>query len=105
MANGKYIYISLVYKITCYLLNFNFDCAIRPFWLSPRQVIVIPVANSFSEYVKKVAKACFDAGLYVETDLGESTLNKKIRNAEVAQFNFIFGNFNFVIIFFLKKNN
>ncbi|CAG8448725.1 11683_t:CDS:10 [Acaulospora colombiana] len=61
-----------------------------PFWLSPRQIMIIPVANSFGDYVKKVANACFDAGLYVETDLGESTLNKKIRNAEVAQFNFIF---------------
>ncbi|GES81376.1 threonyl-tRNA synthetase [Rhizophagus clarus] len=61
-----------------------------PFWLSPRQVIVIPVANSFSNYAQKVADACFDAGLYVETDLGENTLNKKIRNAEIAHFNFIF---------------
>ncbi|CAI2183453.1 16771_t:CDS:10 [Funneliformis geosporum] len=61
-----------------------------PFWLSPRQVIVIPVANSFSSYVKKVVDACFNAGLYVESDLGESTLNKKIRNAQLAQFNFIF---------------
>ncbi|CAG8585229.1 6274_t:CDS:10 [Diversispora eburnea] len=61
-----------------------------PFWLSPRQVMIIPITNSFSDYVKKVSNDCFDAGLYVETDLGESTLNKKIRNAEVAQFNFIF---------------
>jgi threonyl-tRNA synthetase len=61
-----------------------------PFWLSPRQVMVIPIANSFSVYTKKVADACFDAGLYVETDLGENTLNKKIRNAEIAHFNFIF---------------
>ncbi|CAG8598483.1 8746_t:CDS:10, partial [Racocetra fulgida] len=42
------------------------------------------------DYVKVVSKACFDAGLYVEYDLGENTLNKKIRNAEIAQFNFIF---------------
>ncbi|CAG8713722.1 11718_t:CDS:10, partial [Racocetra persica] len=61
-----------------------------PFWLSPRQVMIIPVANPFSDYVKVVYKACFDAGLYVEYDLGENTLNKKIRNAEIAQFNFIF---------------
>ena len=52
---------------------------------------MIPIANSFSDYAKKVADACSDAGLYVETDLGEETLNEKIRNAEIAQFNFIFG--------------
>ncbi|CAG8544352.1 14485_t:CDS:10 [Gigaspora margarita] len=61
-----------------------------PFWLSPRQVMIIPVANTFSDYVKAVYDACFDAGLYVESDLGENTLNKKIRNAEISQFNFIF---------------
>lgn len=55
--------------------------------------MVIPITNSFRDYVKKVANACFDAGLHVETDLGENTLNKKIRNAEIAQFNFIFGQY------------
>ncbi|CAG8589813.1 1087_t:CDS:10 [Ambispora gerdemannii] len=61
-----------------------------PFWLSPRQIIVIPVANTFGNYVKKVTDACFEAGFYVDADLGENTLNKKVRNAEIAQYNFIF---------------
>jgi hypothetical protein len=72
-------------------------------------VIVIPVANGINNYAQKVADACFDAGLYVETDLGENTLNKKIRNAEIAQFNFIFGNLFYLNIFeglcVLKKIN
>ena len=31
----------------------------------------------------------WDAGIYSEVDLSDATLNKKIRNAEIAQHNFI----------------
>ncbi|OCF35327.1 threonine-tRNA ligase [Kwoniella heveanensis BCC8398] len=60
-----------------------------PFWLSPRQVVVIPVAKPFVEYAQKVAKSFTDAGMYAEADLSDNTLNKKIRNAQTAQWNFI----------------
>ncbi|KAL7751935.1 threonyl-tRNA synthetase [Sorochytrium milnesiophthora] len=60
-----------------------------PFWISPRQVMVIPVAHTFNEYATHVQKTLWDAGLWSESDLGENTLNKKIRNAEIAQWNFI----------------
>ncbi|CAG8562565.1 4547_t:CDS:10 [Paraglomus brasilianum] len=61
-----------------------------PFWLSPRQVIVIPVAPKFNSYAQKVADECYKAHLHAETDVSEHLLNKKIRNAELAQWNFIF---------------
>lgn len=32
-----------------------------------------------------------DAGLFVDVDNGENTLPKKIRNGEIAQYNFILG--------------
>lgn len=63
----------------------------RPFWISPRQVIVIPVAAPHKEYAKEVTKKLFDAGFYVDTDLTDNTLPKKIRNGEIAQYNFILG--------------
>jgi threonyl-tRNA synthetase len=62
---------------------------IRPFWLSPRQIVVIPVAAPYKEYAQKVTKTFWDAGLFAETDLTDNTLNKKIRNAQTAQWNFI----------------
>ena len=31
------------------------------------------------------------AGLFADVDNGENTLNKKIRNGEIAQYNFILG--------------
>ena len=61
-----------------------------PFWLSPRQVIIIPIAAAYDDYAEEVRKALADAGMYAETDLSDNTLNKKIRNAEIAQWNFIF---------------
>lgn len=60
-----------------------------PFWLSPRQVMVVPVAAAFYAYADQVRSTLHDAGLYVDVDNGENTLNKKIRNAEIAQYNFI----------------
>lgn len=63
----------------------------RPFWLSPRQIVVIPVAAPFRDYAAKVAQTFHDAGLFAEVDLSDNTLNKKIRNAQTAQWNFIMG--------------
>ncbi|XP_043499803.1 threonine--tRNA ligase 1, cytoplasmic isoform X1 [Polistes fuscatus] len=61
-----------------------------PFWLSPRQVMVIPVGTPFDEYAIEVKTKLWDAGFNAEVDTDPSdTLNKKIRNAQLAQFNFI----------------
>ncbi|KAJ3262178.1 threonyl-tRNA synthetase [Chytriomyces hyalinus] len=61
-----------------------------PFWLSPFQVVVIPVSVSAYKYAESVRDELHDAGLNVECDTSDVTLNKKIRNAEIAHFNFIF---------------
>ena len=40
----------------------------------------------------QVRQQVFDAGFLCDTDLDDSTtMNKKIRNAQLAQYNFIFG--------------
>lgn len=62
-----------------------------PLWLSPRQVVVIPVAAPHKEYAKEVSQLLWDLGFYADADLSDSTLPKKVRNAELAQYNFIFG--------------
>lgn len=61
-----------------------------PFWLSPRQVMVVPIGQQFDEYAQSVRDQLHLAGFMAEidTDAGD-TLNKKIRNAQLAQFNFI----------------
>jgi len=60
-----------------------------PFWLSPRQAIVVPVAGPHKAYAQEVMQTLWDAGIYSEVDLSDVTLNKKIRNAELSQNNFI----------------
>uniref|UniRef100_A0A8C0L5N2 threonine--tRNA ligase n=1 Tax=Canis lupus dingo TaxID=286419 RepID=A0A8C0L5N2_CANLU len=61
-----------------------------PFWLSPRQVMVIPVGPTCEKYALQVSSAFFEEGFMADVDLDHScTLNKKIRNAQLAQYNFI----------------
>ncbi|KAK0086695.1 hypothetical protein PV325_002692 [Microctonus aethiopoides] len=61
-----------------------------PFWLSPRQVMVIPVGPQFDQYATQVQEKLWDAGFMAEVDIDHSdTMNKKIRNAQLAQFNFV----------------
>ncbi|VVT53527.1 uncharacterized protein SAPINGB_P003618 [Magnusiomyces paraingens] len=61
-----------------------------PFWLSPRQVLVIPVGVKFNDYAQKVRDTLWDAGFFADTDLGPNTLQKKVRTGQLQQYNFIF---------------
>uniref|UniRef100_A0A8C4H8M9 threonine--tRNA ligase n=1 Tax=Dicentrarchus labrax TaxID=13489 RepID=A0A8C4H8M9_DICLA len=62
-----------------------------PLWLSPHQVMVVPVGPTCEEYAQKVTTQEFhNGGLMTDVDLDPGcTLNKKIRNAQLAQYNFI----------------
>lgn len=61
-----------------------------PFWLSPRQLMIVPVGQAYYEYAQLVRQQLHELGFMVEADLDDGdTMNKKIRNAQLAQFNFI----------------
>uniref|UniRef100_A0A3P9NR26 threonine--tRNA ligase n=1 Tax=Poecilia reticulata TaxID=8081 RepID=A0A3P9NR26_POERE len=61
-----------------------------PLWLSPRQVMLVPVNPSCEDYANKVCKQFTEAGFMADADLDSGCLlNKKIRNAQLAQYNFI----------------
>jgi len=60
-----------------------------PFWLSPRQVVVIPIDPAFNDYVKEVTDLLTDHGMYADADVSGKTLKNKIRSAELEQYNFI----------------
>jgi threonyl-tRNA synthetase len=62
-----------------------------PFWLSPRQVLVIPVMKSAEDYVREIQSMFHKARMYVDIDVSGNTLPKKIRSGQLAQYNFIFG--------------
>jgi len=61
-----------------------------PFWLSPRQICIIPVNPKYNDFANKIAKNYHDKHFCVEIDTSSDKLNKKIRNAQIEQFNFIF---------------
>ncbi|XP_024131641.1 threonine--tRNA ligase 1, cytoplasmic [Oryzias melastigma] len=61
-----------------------------PLWLSPRQVMLVPVGPTCEEYAEKVKQEFHINGFMADVDLDPGcTLNKKIRNAQLAQYNFI----------------
>lgn len=60
-----------------------------PFWLSPRQCCVVPVDPKFADYACEVQNKVHEAGFYVDVDDSARTLNKKVREAQLAQYNFI----------------
>ncbi|CAG8732501.1 14884_t:CDS:1, partial [Acaulospora morrowiae] len=85
-----------------------------PFWLNPRQAIVIPVGGSkFFDYAQKVQQSLvtrtdllninqsefFKKGesrnnnsanhYFIDIDLSSNSLNKMIKTAQLAQYNFI----------------
>jgi len=62
-----------------------------PFWLSPRQTMVVPVGPSLNQYAQDIRDRLKSNGYCadVDTDDGNS-FNKKVRNAQLAQYNFIF---------------
>lgn len=43
------------------------------------------------EYASEVAAKLSDMGLFTDVDNSDNTLPKKIRNGEIAQYNFILG--------------
>ncbi len=58
--------------------------------MSPRQAIVLPIGPSCNEYTLLVRKQLHEAGYQVDTELDPGlTVNKKVRNAQLAQYNFI----------------
>ncbi|KAI1301536.1 Threonine--tRNA ligase 1, cytoplasmic [Halotydeus destructor] len=61
-----------------------------PFWISPRQAIVLPIAVTHNEFAERVRKELYEAGFEVDVELDSGlTINKKVRNAQLAQYNFI----------------
>ncbi len=59
-----------------------------PLWLSPRQVAICSVSEKHVEYAHHVKK---ELGLnyHIDVDDSDNKLGKKIRNAQVAQFNYV----------------
>jgi threonyl-tRNA synthetase len=60
-----------------------------PLWVSPRQVMVVPISDRAYEYANEVRGVVRAAGLHVDVDLADRKMQKKVREAQVAQYNYI----------------
>ena len=60
-----------------------------PVWLSPVQVVGIPVAEDFNDYLWDVLKQMKEQGIRVELDESDDRFPKKIRNAAKAKVPFV----------------
>ncbi|KAJ8608948.1 hypothetical protein MRB53_039387 [Persea americana] len=61
-----------------------------PLWLSPRQILVVPVMPSANEYVLEVQKIFREKKFHCDIDISGNTMPKKIRTGQLQQYNFIF---------------
>jgi len=60
-----------------------------PFWLSPTQAVVCPIAEENNEYVKKLFKDLFKEGIKCEMDLRNEKINYKVREHSLAKVPYI----------------
>lgn len=59
-----------------------------PFWLSPRQVMVIPVHKDLLDYGLQVRDRLRAKGIHAACDVSCKTLKKMIRDAQIESWNF-----------------
>ncbi|WOG99160.1 hypothetical protein DCAR_0518508 [Daucus carota subsp. sativus] len=60
-----------------------------PLWLSPRQAIVCSVSEKSQAYAVQVKEQLHEAGYYVDVDISDKTVNKKVFEAQDKQYNYI----------------
>ncbi|MBL7130339.1 MAG: threonine--tRNA ligase [Candidatus Omnitrophica bacterium] len=60
-----------------------------PFWLSPVQVIILPVKDAFSAYAIEIKETLEKNNFRIATDLRSETLDRKIREAELQKIPYI----------------
>ncbi|CAH9071263.1 unnamed protein product [Cuscuta europaea] len=59
-----------------------------PFWLSPRQAMVCPVSDKSKTYGVELHDQIHNVGFHVDVDTSDRTIQEKIREAQMAQYNF-----------------
>ena len=62
-----------------------------PFWLSPRQVLIVPVMPAVNDYVLEVQSLLRAQKMNADVDISGNTMPKKIKMGQLQLYNFIFG--------------
>jgi len=60
-----------------------------PLWLAPEQIRILTITDRSNEFAQEVLNECKEAGLRASIIDDQMSLNKKIREAQLAQVNYI----------------
>jgi threonyl-tRNA synthetase len=60
-----------------------------PLWLSPTQIIILPISEKVNTYAQSIQKQLFEKEYRVEIDLSNNTIGKKIREAEMKKYPYV----------------
>jgi threonyl-tRNA synthetase len=60
-----------------------------PFWLSPRQILIVPVMSGANDYCEELQKEFRSHHFHADIDISGNTMQKKIRTGQLAQYNLI----------------
>lgn len=58
-----------------------------PLWLSPVQVIILPITDRNMEYAKEIKEKLFSKDIRVEIDTRSESISKKVRDAQMKKIN------------------
>ena len=74
-----------MFAVLCEYYNGNW-----PFWLSPRQVMVVPIHAGCNSYCQIVKDRLEKEGYYVDVDVSRLHFKEKLRKAQELKYNFLF---------------
>eukprot|EP01026_Neomeris_dumetosa_P069076 TRINITY_DN6808_c0_g2_i1.p1 TRINITY_DN6808_c0_g2~~TRINITY_DN6808_c0_g2_i1.p1 ORF type:complete len:773 (+),score=103.25 TRINITY_DN6808_c0_g2_i1:143-2320(+) len=60
-----------------------------PLWLSPRQIMVIPISENSFDYANEVKLQLHKQQFHVDVDVRDLKMQKKVREAQIHQYNYI----------------
>lgn len=60
-----------------------------PLWMSPRQVMIVPISEAAGDYANTVRSRFREKRFLAEVDQSSATMQKKVRSAQLAQYNYI----------------
>jgi threonyl-tRNA synthetase len=60
-----------------------------PFWLSPRQVMLVPISENSRGYALEVRQKLRREGFHAQVDETDRKMQKKVREAQLEQWNYI----------------
>ena len=60
-----------------------------PLWLTPQQVVVLPISEKFNDYAEKVSKFLNNSDIRAEVDCRNEKIGRKIRDNELKRIPFL----------------